>query len=196
MPRARDQVVAGNACAFWKPSASFRSIPCSSSPTTWRPSPKGEKLNTALVNKLTARIARNPACRAPRSRRREERHGLRLLDRQAYRRRAQAQSACGDRKGRQRSRETEGRARLAGAAPARHAARLTTTPITRRRERRSFTPIPSSSAATISSGMQGTITPGAPRKFTARAGPRTPAAGWWARLPRCPTRWPRPSRTS
>ena len=45
-------------------------------------------------------------------------------------------------------------------------------------------------------GMQGTNHTWRTTEVYGTAGPRTPAAGWWARSPACPTRWPRPNRTS
>ena len=67
---------------------------------------RGEKLNAALVNQTGRPHRRNPAAARLSDRRREERHGLRLLDRQAHRSRAQAQPARGHRKGRRPTRRS------------------------------------------------------------------------------------------
>ena len=68
---------------------------------------KGEKLNTALVNKLAARISRNPAAaRVLEFDTKRTRMGFGYWTERHIEKRAQAQSAGGDREGRRRTRRS------------------------------------------------------------------------------------------
>ena len=115
---------------------------------------KGEKLNTALVNRL-ARASRDPSCRArPQPLRRRTRCAFgywteKHIDAQRkLNLRAVIEKAAGD------AGEAEETRGTADAVPARHAGRPATTCTTRRPARRSSTPIRCSSAATTSSASR------------------------------------------
>ena len=85
---------------------------------------KGEKLNNALVAKLSARISEIQLPRASLSAVEKNAMRVRLLDRKTHRSPAPPQPALGRGKGRRRCRKTEGRARASGSSAARHAAGL------------------------------------------------------------------------
>ena len=168
---------------------------CSIWPTIWRASPRREAEHRAGEPAGGAH-RRNPVAALVADRRRKERLCVRLLDRKARRAAAQAEPAGGHREGRGRSREAEDvrgllapflrdtlvalqlRAlRAAGRADALYQSAVRPRPRFPRH-----------------AGRQSHLA--RDRSCSAPAGRRTAAGGWWVRWPACPTRWPRPSRTS
>ena len=99
--------------AFWMRSASSRWTRCSNWPTTWKRCRKGEKLNTALVNKLSHAHHRNSVAARRADRQRKERAWASATGPTSISSRAQAEPAVRGREGRRRCGEGEGHPRPA-----------------------------------------------------------------------------------
>ena len=158
---------------------------------------RGEKLNTALAGRLAARISEIQLPRSALHRHGKELAVLRLLDRTPHRRAAQTEPA---RRPSKRppddAAKAQGSARPAGALPARHAGRLQLHPL------RSAGRAGAAHQSAVRAQPRFYRHPGRRPDLEGNRGVRHRLArqrrrtAGRARSRPCPTRWPKPSRTS